>query len=197
MTTANLPMRYEISNTTGTGTLRKICCSAISEGGYNPVGFIFSASQQITNVVKQTETALFALKINSGTSDRTTVIPTSFDIVNQSTTTAFRVRIYLYLSPTTNPVNNIPVETSVTYSNCLYGFGKETTIATGGIILYEAFAQSNAKGSTVSGNLLSLNNVDYLSKNIEGLSDYYVISVYSYDNNNNNFLISVQWTEIN
>lgn len=38
MKSANLPMRYEIVSTGGTGTMKMVCCTAISEGGYSPIG---------------------------------------------------------------------------------------------------------------------------------------------------------------
>ncbi len=41
MTTAVLPVRYEIKNTAGTAsasTLKQICSTVISEGGFNPTG---------------------------------------------------------------------------------------------------------------------------------------------------------------
>jgi len=46
MTTANLPIRYEIKRISGTGvaTLKQICCSVSSEGGYEKRGLSFSAS---------------------------------------------------------------------------------------------------------------------------------------------------------
>lgn len=46
MTTANLPIRYEIKRTSGTGaaSLKQICCSVSSEGGYEKRGLSFSAS---------------------------------------------------------------------------------------------------------------------------------------------------------
>jgi hypothetical protein len=46
MTTANLPIRYEIKRISGTGvaTFKQICCSVSSEGGYEKRGLSFSAS---------------------------------------------------------------------------------------------------------------------------------------------------------
>lgn len=47
MKTANLPIRYEISaNNTGSpsGSLRQICATVISDGGYNPIGRSFGAN---------------------------------------------------------------------------------------------------------------------------------------------------------
>ena len=43
-TTGNFPVRYEIESTGGTGTLRHICASVTSEGGYRPNGSTFTVS---------------------------------------------------------------------------------------------------------------------------------------------------------
>lgn len=52
MTTANLPVRYEIENTgttSGSNTLRAVCCSVIAEGGFeSDRGYPFCASNGIT-----------------------------------------------------------------------------------------------------------------------------------------------------
>jgi hypothetical protein len=52
MTTANLPIRYEIKRNSGTGsaTLKQVCCSVSSEGGYDKRGLSFSASNNRTGV---------------------------------------------------------------------------------------------------------------------------------------------------
>lgn len=51
MTTATLPIRYEITNlaTTGSGTLRQICSTVISEGGYSQEGPTEAAGTGINN----------------------------------------------------------------------------------------------------------------------------------------------------
>ena len=63
MTSAQLPIRYEISSTSGSGSMKQICATAISEGGYSPYGKIFSASNGITTIgsIGQTEKPLLTL----------------------------------------------------------------------------------------------------------------------------------------
>ncbi len=43
--TAKLPIRYEISSTGGSGQLRMICGSVVSEGGFEPTGLLYSIGQ--------------------------------------------------------------------------------------------------------------------------------------------------------
>lgn len=52
MTTACLPIRYEIKNTdSSSGTLKKICSTVISEGGYEPKSQLFCVSGPISGTV--------------------------------------------------------------------------------------------------------------------------------------------------
>lgn len=51
ITTASLPLRYEMKNTgatTGTSTLKQVCSTVISEGGYQLAGAQLSVGNQIT-----------------------------------------------------------------------------------------------------------------------------------------------------
>ena len=53
MTTANLPLTYEMENsaTASTSTsMAQICSTVVSEGGFNPQGFIRSADNDVTEV---------------------------------------------------------------------------------------------------------------------------------------------------
>lgn len=57
MATANLPVRYEIVNTGtagATATMGCICAKVDSEGGFAPVGFQFSISNQATGITTST-----------------------------------------------------------------------------------------------------------------------------------------------
>lgn len=66
MTTANLPVRYEIENTAGIGsaaTLKAICCTVISEGGFESErGYPFSASNGITPISVTTRRAVLSIR---------------------------------------------------------------------------------------------------------------------------------------
>lgn len=46
--TASLPIRGEITSTSGSGNMLMICGTAISEGGYNPIGKVFSVNRGIS-----------------------------------------------------------------------------------------------------------------------------------------------------
>ena len=86
MGTANLPIRYEIENTSATGvsdTLKCICQSVISEGGYQIIGRSRAVGHEInvprTTVQAQANTIvpMISIRLKSGY-DNAIVIPTNF-----------------------------------------------------------------------------------------------------------------------
>lgn len=87
MTSANLPLRYEIENTTGgnTGTLKQICSTVISEGGYQPNGPLFSTNVgATTDSVSTTETSVISLRLKT-THNRAAIYPRAVNIFMAST----------------------------------------------------------------------------------------------------------------
>lgn len=64
MTTANLPVRYQIKRNSGSGaaTLKQICCSVTSEGGYEKRGLSFSASNGTTGKTLSARTPLLSIR---------------------------------------------------------------------------------------------------------------------------------------
>jgi len=66
MTTANLPVRYEITNTAGlsiAGKMRQICSTVMSEGGFSEDrGFPFSASNGTTTISVTTRRPIMSIR---------------------------------------------------------------------------------------------------------------------------------------
>lgn len=71
MTTACLPVRYEIQNTDGSsGTLKTICATVISEGGYQPKDRLFCAIGPTTGqIMSSTLVPLCSIRIANGRLD--------------------------------------------------------------------------------------------------------------------------------
>jgi hypothetical protein len=94
MTTANLPLTYEIENsaTAASATiLEQICSTVISEGGFNPQGFIRSANNGVTG--KTIGTAALAPIISvrlKSTYANSQLHPLKFEILGQT------ANFYLY-----------------------------------------------------------------------------------------------------
>lgn len=87
MTTATLPVRYEIENTqavAASSTLKQICCSVVSEGGYEVRGRPRSAGTAITDTYTLTTAGQYypvvAIRLRAGYED-SVVIPKNISLV--------------------------------------------------------------------------------------------------------------------
>jgi len=83
ITTASLPCRYEITNTAatdGSSTLKQICTTVISEGGYNAQNLTRSASNPITgkNLVNDKLNPMVSIRLKANRTDAI-VIPHMID----------------------------------------------------------------------------------------------------------------------
>lgn len=124
MTSATLPLSYRIHNSTtiaSPATLKQICCSAMSEGGYEPTGPIYTGGAGITGVRSVTSETLFAaIRMASGRTDNL-VMPAQVDAAVDGNAIA---KWRLYLNPTISGVwtaaengrGNVEVMASGTFS---------------------------------------------------------------------------------
>ena len=89
MTTATLPLRYEITNTAATGsssTMKQICSTVISEGGFDAKGNLFVKSSPIVtaNMVSLgsagTRVPIISLRLKSTNLDAV-IAPQAFDLI--------------------------------------------------------------------------------------------------------------------
>jgi hypothetical protein len=89
MTTATLPLRFEITNTAATGsssTMKQICSTVISEGGFDPKSNLFVKSTPIVtaNMVSLgsagTRVPIISLRLKSTNLDAV-IAPQAFDLI--------------------------------------------------------------------------------------------------------------------
>jgi hypothetical protein len=86
MTTATLNPRYEITNTTATAgarTMKQICSTVISEGGYNPltsINYVSSGIQPTRLATGNVYTSLASIRLNPSTIDAV-VTPSQIDLL--------------------------------------------------------------------------------------------------------------------
>lgn len=82
MTSAILPLSYRIYNSSSiasAATLKQICSSVVSEGGYQPVGPIYTAGRGAANFASiSSETMVAAIRMASGRTDNV-IIPSQVD----------------------------------------------------------------------------------------------------------------------
>jgi hypothetical protein len=86
MTTATLNPRYEITNTSatsGVSTMKQICSTVISEGGYTPstkIGYVTNNTTVTRVASANTITALCSIRLNPAYPDAV-VVPAQLDLL--------------------------------------------------------------------------------------------------------------------
>jgi hypothetical protein len=172
MTTALLPVRYEITNTAATADasyLKQICSSVMSEGGLEPasIDHVAQRTTSLTGVgttlvplvsIRLASTALGAIVLPSAVK----VIPTSAD--------NFEIQLVKNATLTGASYNAVASDANVE-------FDVAATAMTGGTIVQVDYAASSNQGTTAL-NPLSAFNWDYqLGASLAGVSDVYTIGV--------------------
>lgn len=167
MTTATLPLSYRIHNSTTTAspaTLKQICCTAMSEGGYEPTGPIYTGGAGIAGTKSITSETLFsAIRMASGRTDNL-IMPAQIDAAVDGNAIA---KWRLYLNPTLsgtwvpaeNGRGNVEVMASGTFSG--------GTIISTGLLSGRSNTAFSPEGS------LSLS----LGKNADGSSDILMLTI--------------------
>lgn len=188
MTTATLPIRYEITNTgatSGVSMMTQICSTVISEGGYNSFGTTQSAGtgttqKRLTN--SGTYYPIVSIRLNSSRLD-SIVFPRQIDVLSPSVN---YYRWALVQNPTltgatwatTSPTGTVDIDTAA-------------TAVSGGIEIQSGYAASRE--------LAQLSAVDYfqfqLGRTLAGVSD--VISlIIAATANNADVLAELGWQEL-
>jgi hypothetical protein len=172
MTTAILPIRYEITNTAATADasyLKQICSSVMSEGGLEPasIDHVAIRSTSLTSVgttllplvsIRLASTALGAVVLPSAVK----VIPTSAD--------NFEIQLVKNATLTGASYSAVASDANVEYD-------VSSTAMSGGTIVQVDYAASSNQGTTAL-NPISAFNWDYqLGASLAGTSDVYTIGV--------------------
>jgi hypothetical protein len=168
MTTAILPMSYRIYNASAQAsgaTLKQICCSILSEGGYEPDGAIYSVNHDLSAVPNTSGERITAgIRMASGRTGNV-ILP-----VRISTTTASSdvVLWRLRLNPTLSGV-------SWTAASNGRGNVEVTTAGTasGGTIIDSGFVSQGAANNYAVAEAIRL----ALGQNASGASDTLILTV--------------------
>ena len=125
MTAAVLPLSYRIATeaTIASGaTMKQICSTVASEGGYEPYGEVYTVSPSIGNIVNTSgERIVAGIRMASGRTDNV-VIPVKVDLVTEDSTT---IKWRLRRNPTTS---------GVTWAASDNGRGNVETTSAGAIV---------------------------------------------------------------
>jgi hypothetical protein len=186
MQTAILPLSYRIFNSTAQAsgaTFQQICCSLLSEGGYEPDGATYSVNHSLASVPNTSgERVTAGIRMASGRTGNV-ILPVKIDIASESSNVvAWKLR----LNPTLSGVTWAPADN---------GRGNVETITTASVVSGGTVVNTGIISQGQSVNL----HIDTairlaLGVNASGVSDTLVLTVNS--EVNSKALGQLGWVEI-
>jgi hypothetical protein len=194
MTTASLPIRYEITNldaTTSSSSLKQICSTVISEGGYAATSRSRSASNTLTGTaVSQTVfTPLISIRLKSTRLDGV-VFPARLDVFGrQSNPYKWAVIVGGTLTKAGPAPNWIDVGSD---SNVEYNL--DATTITGGSIIDQGIFVGNAIGGPISAAPVGASQDVQLGRLLDGTAEIFTVAAIA-TNNNDTAVCSLVWEE--
>lgn len=196
--TANLPLRYELQGyniaQVTPASLVEICATAISEGGYTPIGRPFSAGNNSTGISlpNTNETLALAIRINP-IYQNTGIVPTGLSIIGDNQNIVlYRVRLYLSVSPGSLSFTNVNTK-SIAQVATTFSSGSLST--TGSIVIDESYFAG--KQTTTFSSLSNVfTNLVQLSKDVTGVSDVLVITCQKISGGAMTVYTNVNWQEL-
>ena len=173
MTTAILPLRYEIVSTTGVAaTLKQICSSVMSEGGYDAQSANYTASRttQLNNF-GVTFVPLMSIRLAPGRSGAVVLVKQA-----QALPTVIQnYEVVLLKGATlTGPSWTTSVSTNVQ-------FDQTATALTGGIVVSQDYVTSTSQGRSAARIDAGYNWDLQLGSTIAGVSDIYTLAIRTLD----------------
>ena len=197
MTTATLPIQFKIENTDDTlenGSLKQICCSVISEGGYVLEGHPNAINTPITTPIDLTASGtyypLISLRLKSANLDAAVILD---NIAALGITNNANYNVQLVQNGTTSGGSWVSAgaESSVEYNITATGFTKGS-----GTVLVDDYAIGSAQGSTP----LNLNRDSLFKYQLErdGLNStaYEMTLIAATDNAGADVHGSIGWQEV-
>jgi hypothetical protein len=193
MTTAVLPIRHELVNTTAQAsgsTLHQICSSIVSEGGYEGFSRRFNITKNGSNptglTTQNAQYPMIAIRLNSNRLD-SVVIPSNISVVaepgtnNKPTTVQYRI----LLNPT------LTGNTWSTHFSGNVDYNTTATAVTGGTDIIGGYISSSG-----SLDISSINDFNFqLGRTQLGVSDTFVLTLTPIESGTNVYC-DLSWFEI-
>lgn len=188
MTSVSLPIRWDISSTGGSGSMKCICGSIISEGGFQKLGNVFSANMGRTTKSINNTTPIISLRINSSFPKiNIKLIANSF----MSTSNADALIQFWIFTDTvaTSILTGSSFVSGNTNSKAEYDVSSTAINTTGGRLLYSSYFSSSIDS------ISNINTDDlYITFN-NGISDLLVITGETIGAADN-IVASITWDEL-
>ena len=197
ITTASLPMRYEMENTAATGsasTLKQVCSTVISEGGYQLAGAQLSVGNPITSPTTLTTGGTYypvvSLRLKSTRLDAIAIL-TALSILGITNNANYNWRVVAGGTTTAGTWVSAGANSSVEYN--LTG----TAFTTGtGRVLASGFFQGSNQGSTSVDILKQALFAFQLERQPFTATAYELTLICASDANGHQVLASLDWEEI-
>jgi hypothetical protein len=175
MTTACLPIRYELENTATTAsnsTMKQICSSVQSEGGYEGFARRYNVTKNGSNpttlTTQDTQYPMIALRLNPNRLD-SAVVPSNLSVVLEQTASnkPDTVQYRILLNPT------LTGNTWSTHFNGNVDYNVTATAVTGGTDIIGGYISSSGVLD-----INSINNFNFqLGRSQTGVSDTFVLTM--------------------
>jgi hypothetical protein len=172
MTTAILPVRYEIQTTTSAvaASMKSICCSVVSEGGFEQTSIDHVARRTtVLGTIGTTFLPLVSIRLASGRTGAV-VLPNRVQVLP---TTSQNYEVALIKNPTLTGASwaAVPTDSNVE-------FDVAATATTGGSIVQTDYTTASASGGTPGLAAPTGYNFDLqLGASIAGTSDIYTVAI--------------------
>lgn len=173
MTTAILPVRYEITSTTSAvaASMKAICCTVVSEGGFQQTSVDHIARRTtLLGTIGTTFLPLVSIRLASGRTGAI-VLPNRVQVLP---TTSQNYEVALVKNPTLTSATwaaTVPSDANVEYDVA-------ATAMTGGTIVQTDYVTSSGSGGTQNTSFSNAYNFDLqLGVSIAGTSDVYTIAI--------------------
>jgi len=192
MRTATLPIRYEVTNTGASAgaTLKQICSTVVSEGGYTPLSLTRSASTDLAgkNVSDVNLTPLVSLRLKPNRTDAV-VVPSRAEVYGLQQA-AFKYALVRQPTLTSASWVNLDSSSSVQYDI-------SATALTGGTIVAEGFFVGDTKGGAEAVDLSQFNSTLQLARGIieaDSAGEVFTLAALA-TTNNDDAVGSMTWQE--
>jgi len=195
ITTASLPLRYEIKNTgttANTSTLKQVCSSVISEGGYELRGLQQSAGHAIGSprdlTTAATQYPVLSIRLKSTALDAI-VILTALSLLATTNNANYKWSIVQSCTTTGGSWSNVSADSAVEYNTT-------ATSVTGGRIVASGYTNGSNQGSTPVSLLKEALFKFQLERNGITNTPYELALVVTSDTNGADVYASFDWEEI-
>ena len=196
----NLPIRYEIENFTGinSSSMEQICCSVVSEGGFQPVNQSFAIDRGANIFTTTQGKTVPVISIRPlASKNKTSILPSEIQIL---TTTDTDFRWGLYLNPTFGGTDHANWTLVNSYSAVEYDISRtQANVLTGGILLKSGYAAGGGgPGGQQIGSLLQhiFEIGQGLGRDLDGNTDELVLAVETITAGTANIYGGFAWKEI-